>query len=158
MAKKSSKIINYFKEVKSELKKVVWPSFKQVKNNTLIVLACVLFIGIVIWVADLVFDISLGKIVKNAQNENAQVTEQTTDTDANSNEESMSEEDTLKLLQQYYAQAGINFDGTKYTDSKTGAELTQEQVDEKMKPFNEAAEQGAETTDDAQKTESTDKN
>ena len=37
--KKPSK---FFKEVKSELKKVVWPSGKQVINNTLIVLALVI--------------------------------------------------------------------------------------------------------------------
>ncbi len=55
MAKKPNKILNYFKEVRSELKKVVWPSFKQVKNNTLIVIICVLVVGAFIWVLDLGF-------------------------------------------------------------------------------------------------------
>ncbi len=55
MAKKPNRIINYFKEVKSELKKVVWPSFKQVKNNTLIVIICVLLVGAFIWILDLGF-------------------------------------------------------------------------------------------------------
>ena len=39
----------WFREMKSELKKVVWPSKKQVINNTLVVLAAVaisaIFIG-----------------------------------------------------------------------------------------------------------------
>lgn len=67
MAKNKSRILNYFKEVKSELKKVVWPSFKQVKNNTLIVIACVLIIGAFIWVLDAIFGLSLGKIIERMQ-------------------------------------------------------------------------------------------
>jgi preprotein translocase subunit SecE len=42
-------IARYFREVKSEMKKVVWPSRKQVVNNTLVVIAAVLVIGIIIW-------------------------------------------------------------------------------------------------------------
>lgn len=43
----------WFREMKSELKKVVWPTGKQVVNNVLITLACVLVVGIFIWVFDL---------------------------------------------------------------------------------------------------------
>ena len=49
------KIFKFFKEIKVELKKVVWPNWKQTKNNTGIVIICVLFIGIIIWVLDLLF-------------------------------------------------------------------------------------------------------
>jgi len=49
------KIFKFFKEIKVELKKVTWPSWSQTKNNTLIVILCVLVIGIVIWVLDLLF-------------------------------------------------------------------------------------------------------
>lgn len=45
------RIWNYFKESKSELKKVVWPSPKQLVNNTLIVLGVMvvsaIFVGII---------------------------------------------------------------------------------------------------------------
>ena len=44
----------YFRELKSELKKVVWPTPKQVLKNTLIVLACVLIVGAFIWIFDFV--------------------------------------------------------------------------------------------------------
>ena len=44
-AKKQNKIVKFFKEVKSEMKKVVWPSKKQIVNNTLIVIAAVVIIG-----------------------------------------------------------------------------------------------------------------
>ena len=37
-----------------ELKKVVWPTRKQTLNNTLIVIACVVFVGIFIWLFDAV--------------------------------------------------------------------------------------------------------
>ena len=47
-------IARYFRELKSELKKVVWPTPKQVVKNTMIVLACVLVVGLFIWVFDFV--------------------------------------------------------------------------------------------------------
>lgn len=45
-------IARYFRELRSELKKVVWPTPKQVLKNTMIVLACVLIIGAFIWMLD----------------------------------------------------------------------------------------------------------
>jgi len=52
--KKPSRIAKWFREMKSELKKVAWPTPKQVLKNALIVVACVLVVGIFIWVFDLV--------------------------------------------------------------------------------------------------------
>ena len=42
----------FFREYKSELKKVVWPTPKQTINNTVIVIVCVIVVGIFIWVFD----------------------------------------------------------------------------------------------------------
>ena len=53
----------YFRELKSELKKVVWPTPKQVTKNTLIVLACVLIVGIFIWVFDFVAQIGIEALI-----------------------------------------------------------------------------------------------
>ena len=39
-------ICRYFRELRSDLKKVVWPTPQQVLKNTLIVLACVLIVGV----------------------------------------------------------------------------------------------------------------
>ena len=47
-------IRRYFRELRSELKKVVWPTPHQVLKNTLIVLACVAVVGVFIWVFDYV--------------------------------------------------------------------------------------------------------
>ena len=48
------RIARYFRELKSELKKVVWSTPKQVAKNTLIVIACVIVVGVFIWVFDYV--------------------------------------------------------------------------------------------------------
>jgi preprotein translocase subunit SecE len=44
----------WLKEMKSELKKVQWPTRKQTINNTLIVIACVVVVGVFIWVFDFI--------------------------------------------------------------------------------------------------------
>ena len=54
----------FCRESKSEMKKVVWPSRKQVVNNTLVVIAAVLVIGIFIWVLDLIFPFGLFQFIK----------------------------------------------------------------------------------------------
>lgn len=50
-----AKMARFFKEVKSELKRVIWPTRKQLVNNTATVLMGCLIIGIFIWLADLAF-------------------------------------------------------------------------------------------------------
>ena len=45
---------SWFREMKSELKKVVWPTRKTVIANTGTVLLCSLCIGVCIWVFDFV--------------------------------------------------------------------------------------------------------
>ena len=47
-------VARYFRELKSELKKVVWSTPKQVLKNALIVVACVLVVGVFIWLFDFV--------------------------------------------------------------------------------------------------------
>jgi preprotein translocase subunit SecE len=44
----------WFREMKSELKKVVWPNRKTVMANTGTVLLCSLLIGACIWIFDFV--------------------------------------------------------------------------------------------------------
>ena len=49
-----ARIGKWFKDMKSELKKVQWPSKKQTVNNTLVVIACVIVVGIFIWLFDFI--------------------------------------------------------------------------------------------------------
>ena len=58
------KICKYFRELRSELKKVVWTSPQQVGKNTLIVSGCVLVVGVFIWLFDLVANIGIDAILK----------------------------------------------------------------------------------------------
>ena len=54
-----SGICRYFRELRSELKKVVWPTLPQVLKNTLIVAVCVLIIGVFIWAFDEVANLGI---------------------------------------------------------------------------------------------------
>ena len=46
---------NFFKEFKAELKRVSWPTFKQLVNNTTAVIAIVLITAAIVFVLDVVF-------------------------------------------------------------------------------------------------------
>lgn len=46
------RIVRYFREMKSELKKVVWPTRQQVVRNTVVVILVVLVVGVLIWLFD----------------------------------------------------------------------------------------------------------
>ena len=59
MAKKEKQVKEknrYFKEMKTELKKVVWPTPKQLVNNTVAVIAFVLIFAVIVFVLDVCFD------------------------------------------------------------------------------------------------------
>ena len=57
-------ICRYFRELRSELKKVVWPTPKQLLKNTVIVLVCVLVVGVFIWVFDFVARFGIDNLIK----------------------------------------------------------------------------------------------
>ena len=50
----------WLKDMKSELKKVQWPTAKQTVNNTVIVIICCIIVGICIWV----FDALAGSVIR----------------------------------------------------------------------------------------------
>ena len=56
-------IRRYFRELRSELKKVVWPTPQQVLKNTLIVLVCVLVVGVFIWLFDYVAQFGIDALI-----------------------------------------------------------------------------------------------
>ena len=58
----------FFKDMKSELKKVVWPSTRQVINNTLLVVGLVIVVSLVVLGIDLVLeygDIKLWNLISS---------------------------------------------------------------------------------------------
>jgi preprotein translocase subunit SecE len=54
----------FFIETKSELKKIVWPTPKQVVNNTIIVLITILVVGAFIWGLDALTSTILSVLLK----------------------------------------------------------------------------------------------
>ena len=50
--KRGNRIVRWFREMRSELKKVVWPTPKQIANNSFVALTVMFFSAIVIWIID----------------------------------------------------------------------------------------------------------
>ena len=53
----------WVREMRSELKKVVWPSGKEVSKNTGIVLLCSLLVGVGIWIFDAVAVLAVDTLI-----------------------------------------------------------------------------------------------
>ena len=62
-AKFTSKVSAYFRGVRAELKKVNWPSKKELRNYTIVVFATTAAMTLVIWGLDLVFQSIVSLIV-----------------------------------------------------------------------------------------------
>ena len=58
-----TKTCKYFRELKSELKKVVWPTGEQVLKNAAIVVGCVIVVGVFIWVFDFVAQFGIDALI-----------------------------------------------------------------------------------------------
>ena len=134
---------NYFKEMKAELKKVVWPTPKELANNTFAVLVFVVILAIIVFILDFAFD-NLNKYGITTMQEKVQssfqATEDSQDEDANESSESTD---------------------SNTTDSETGADSsneieTQVVVDgEENQTSTESTESEEESTEDnASNTES----
>lgn len=46
---------NFFKEVKAEMKKVVWPSRKELRKHTVVVLIAIVLVSVTVALLDLLF-------------------------------------------------------------------------------------------------------
>ena len=55
--------LKWFREMKSELKKVVWPTGKRTMKDTATVLLCSLCVGVCIWVFDAVAMLAVKSLI-----------------------------------------------------------------------------------------------
>jgi preprotein translocase subunit SecE len=62
--KKFAELKSFFVEVRSELKKVTWPSRQEVYSTTLVVMATTVFFGFYLWGLDLAFSRILSQVLK----------------------------------------------------------------------------------------------
>ena len=60
------RIAKWWREMKSELKKVVWPTSKQVVNNTVVALVVIIVSAIVIWGFDEIAQLIVQAVLKLA--------------------------------------------------------------------------------------------
>ena len=60
------RMTHFFKDLKGEFKKIVWPSKKQVVNNTLVVLAVVIVLGVFVAALDTVLSLIVHFVLQQA--------------------------------------------------------------------------------------------
>ncbi|HHW31164.1 MAG TPA: preprotein translocase subunit SecE [Clostridiaceae bacterium] len=58
------RIVKFFKEIKAELKKVIWPTREQLTKSTITVLLVCLGVGIIIWISDVLLSFVLGLLLE----------------------------------------------------------------------------------------------
>ena len=97
MAKKNNEVKqknSYFKGMKQELKKVVWPTPKELINNAVAVIVFVIIIGLIVFVLDFGFD-NINKYGITKLQEKIQTSFQTTeDSENNEDDDSVALEET----------------------------------------------------------------
>ncbi len=59
-------IKTFFVEVNAEVKKVTWPTFKEVRDTTIVVIVAVFIFGIFLYIVDLALGQLLGYLFKAA--------------------------------------------------------------------------------------------
>ncbi len=102
MAKKESKNENkvkkhFFKDFKAELKKVIWPTPKQLVNNTVAVITIVLITAVIVFALDVVFDLMNKYGISNLQSivdERFNSEEETNNTESRDNTDNTDTENT----------------------------------------------------------------
>ena len=129
MAKKEKKVTNkensskdnknkksFFKGLKAELKKVIWPTPKQLVNNTVAVITIVLITAIIVFVLDLAFE-SLNKYGIDKIKESIQTIESTNSEDSSNTTENTVNETT-------------DGENTSTTENATDTNTAEETVDQ----------------------------
>jgi len=55
---------DFLREVRSELKKVTWPGWPEVRSTTIVVIATTVFFGFYLWLLDIGFSRALSRVLK----------------------------------------------------------------------------------------------
>ena len=74
---------HFFRDFKAELKRVIWPTPKQLVNNTVAVITIVLITAIIVFVLDIIFETMNNYGVNKLKQVVENHTEQTENTDTN---------------------------------------------------------------------------
>ena len=123
MAKKEKKDNNkqkrhYFKDMKAELKKVIWPTAKQTANNTVAVVVFTLAIALIVFVLDLVFDFANKNGVVALQEKVKSSYSASNTTEGNNTENTASEEGKETSSEENATNVEVETSNSTNTESK----------------------------------------
>ena len=136
MAKNENKNDNkvkkhFFKDFKAELKKVIWPTPKQLVNNTVAVVAIVIITAIIVFALDAVFDLGnkygisrLQSIVNEKYNNTDSTKNDTDSSSTESTDEIMTPENTSSTEEN--TAENKNSDETPSTENTDGESNNEE--------------------------------
>lgn len=121
MAKKENKAENkvkkhFFKDFKAELKKVIWPTPKQLVNNTVAVVTIVLITAAIVFVLDVVFDMGNKYGISRLQNA---VNEQFNPAENNTTDNTTSEDNTTSGEESNNTENNTETDGNSEENTTT---------------------------------------
>lgn len=143
MAKKDNKNENkakkhFFKDFKAELKKVIWPTPKQLVNNTVAVITIVLITAAIVFVLDVAFDMANKYGISRLQNI---VNEKYNSEEENTNNIDNGEEDTETENEE-----GLEGENTTTEETTSeGEDMTTEQNAENTSTTDETTIDGEQT-------------
>ena len=130
MAKNENKNDNkvkkhFFKDFKAELKRVIWPTPKQLINNTTAVVTIVIITAIIVFALDAVFDLGNKYGISKLQiivNEKYNNTESTKSTDNNSTENNTESTENTSSTEENTNENSDETPSTENTDGESGNE------------------------------------
>lgn len=124
---------NFFKELKSELKKVTWPTFKKLVNNTSAVIAIVLIVCAIVFVLDVCFEnlngLGIERLKKMVSSDTENVDEVEDGTDGTidlTNAVQIDSNDEIPSEENNESENDANADSGEQTENNSGAEEVQE--------------------------------
>lgn len=130
MAKNENKNDNkvqkhFFKDFKAELKRVIWPTPKQLINNTTAVVTIVIITAIIVFALDAVFDLGNKYGISKLQsivNEKYNNTESTNSTDNSSTDNNTESTENTSSTEENTSENSDEKPSTENTDGESGNE------------------------------------
>ncbi len=124
--KNDNKVKKHFlKDFKAELKRVIWPTPKQLINNTTAVVTIVIITAIIVFALDAVFDLGNKYGISKLQsivNEKYNNTESTKSTDNNSTENNTESTENTSSTEENTSENSDETPSTENTDGESGNE------------------------------------
>ena len=116
---------NFFKDFKAELKRVIWPTPKQLLNNTTAVVTIVIITAIIVFALDAVFDLGNKYGISKLQsivNEKYNNTESTNSTDNSSTDNNTESTENTSSTEENTSENSDETPSTENTDGESGNE------------------------------------